>query len=344
MGVLGVAVIGLGTMGRIHANNLMGATPGAQLVAVADPVAERRAPYEARGIAGYGDYRECIAADAVDVIVVASSSTTHAEVVAACLLRRLPIFCEKPLALIWADALTVHQSVEASGVPFQLGFMRRYDPAYQRAWALIEAGEIGTPYHFSGVSRDQHAPKMEVVRHSGGLFLDTAVHDFDLARWLLKTELRSVYARGGLYVSSDYEDIGDIDQAHASFEGENGSMGLVELTRNAIYGYDVRTEVLGTKGAIQVAPISRTAAVLLVNGKVQRDTFPGYPERFYEAYAAEMTDFVRRVGSGLPVSTTSADGIRAMAAGLAAEKSRHTGRPEVIEVVTSTHDEVGTQT
>lgn len=343
MGVLGVAVIGLGTMGRIHANNLMGATYGARLAAVADPVTERRTTYEARGIQGYADYRECIVANDVDVVVVASSSTTHAEVVAACLARRLPIFCEKPLAVSWDDALKVHRGVEASGVPFQIGFMRRYDPAYQRAWAMIEAGEIGTPYHFSGLSRDQYAPKMEVVRHSGGLFLDTGVHDFDLARWLLHTELCSVYARSGLYVSSDYQDIGDSDQAHASFEGDNGSLGLVELTRNAIYGYDIRTEILGTKGAIQVAPISRTDAVLLVNGKVQRDTFPGYPERFREAYAAELVDFVRRVGAGLPPSTNSADGIRAMAAGLAAERSRRTGRPEVIESVTSTSDRVGAQ-
>lgn len=332
---LGVAVLGLGTMGTIHAENLFARIPGAHLVGVADPRAERREPWEAMGIPGYAHYEECVADERVDAFVVASTSTSHAELLTACLTRRhVPVFCEKPLALTWEEAEGIHRLVENSGVSFQMGFMRRYDPAYREAFRVVADGRIGRPYHFHSVSRDPQAPPLEVVRHSGGFFADTGVHDFDLARWFLADDIKSVYARGGLFVSEYLREIADIDQAHVSFETEAGSLGVVELSRNAMYGYDVRTEILGTRGAIQIAPVSRTASVVLVDGRTERDTFPGYRERFADAYREEMVDFVRTVAKGAVPSVTSKDGLYAMAAAVAARESLMTGKPVAVKCET----------
>jgi predicted dehydrogenase len=328
-----VGLIGFGNMGRIHAENLNGRVHGAKLVAVADP---REDMADARNIAAgpvpfYHDYRFLLEKDDIDAFVVAAATTRHADILRSLVEGGHPVLCEKPIALTSADSLAIHKLYEERGVPLQIGFMRRYDPQYIKAKQLIDEGKIGQPYHFYGVSRDRVGPAYEVARYSGGFFLDTGVHDFDLAHWLLDTQIDSVFARGDIFRHEDYKNIPDVDQAHASFHCVSKALGLVELSRDAIYGYEIRTEILGTKGAIQVSALHSTGTVLLVDGEVVRDTYADYRERFDQAYLNELQDFVNRVSQGESVAVTAVDGIRATLVGEAAARSLTSGRDEVVE-------------
>lgn len=328
---LKVGVIGMGAMGQTHASNLRGSIPGAILGGIADPrLAEVAGEGGHWSATGYTDYRELLDSDC-DAFVIATGSTSHAAVLTAAVAQGKPVFCEKPLALTLQDSVAIHHLYAAQRVPLQMGFMRRFDPHYRRARALIDAGEIGTPYHYYGLSRDRRGPALEVIRYAGGFFLDTGVHEFDLARWLLETEIDSVFARGALYNHPDYRELGDVDQAHVSFHGTSGCLGLVELSRDAVYGYEIRTEVLGTHGAIQVAQVNATGTALMIDGRIVRDTYRDYRDRFRDAYLHEMIAFVDAARHGRTPEVTSVDGIRAVVAAEAARRSLDSHRDEAVQ-------------
>ncbi|PSR23908.1 MAG: hypothetical protein C7B45_01080 [Sulfobacillus acidophilus] len=329
-----IGLIGFGNMGRIHAENLTRRVRGAELVAVADPrtdvadvvrVADTTIPF-------YHDYRFLLEMNDIDAFIVAAATTHHAEILRAVVECGRPVLCEKPIALTSADSMAIYKLYEERGVPLQMGFMRRYDPQYIKAKRLIDEGKIGRPYHFYGLSRDRVGPPYEVARYSGGFFLDTGVHDFDLVHWLLNTEIDCIFARGDIFRHEEYRDIPDVDQVHASFHCVSKAFGLVELSRDAIYGYEIRTEILGTNGAVQVAPLHSTGTVLLVDGEVIRDTYVDYRERFDQAYLNELQDFVNRIRSEQPLAITAMDGIRATLVGEAAARSLVSGRNESVEV------------
>ncbi len=326
---VGIGVIGVGVMGQIHAQNLEASISGARLVALADPD-PARLDHVSTSIGGnhrFTDFRQLIDDPSVNAVVVASSSTTHAHVLQEILQRKLPVFCEKPLAPSLAESLVIHRAFDQAGVPLQLGFMRRFDPAYVRAGEAIFHGDIGEVYHYSGISRDQWAPPLAAASQSGGFFADTGVHEFDLARWLMGQEITEVFARGGVFVSDDYQALGDVDQGHVSFAMSRGGLGLIELTRNAGYGYDVRTEILGSLGAIRVGVERATGTTVLTESGVRGDHVLSYRDRFGDAYRAEIQAFVHCVERGEPVAVTSWDGIQAVAVADAARRSLAERRP-----------------
>jgi len=327
-----IAVVGLGVMGRTHAENLLGQIPDARLAAIVDPQMATidRGFLGSSDVPALDDYRRLLDLKDLDAVVVASASSSHSEVLKAVVERKCPVFCEKPLALTMDESIAIHQLYQSAGVPLQMGFMRRFDPHYVKAKAIIDGGDIGTPYHFFGQSRDRVAPPMAIVKHSGGFFLDTGVHDIDLARWLLGTEVTEVFARGGVYNNPDYRTIPDVDHAHMSFRAASDAMGMVELSRDAVYGYEIRTEILGTKGALQVATASPTGTVLMVKGAIVKDTYPDYRERFREAYLHEMQAFVEVVRGEEQPKVSSIDGIRATLVAEAAQRSLKTGRNETV--------------
>ncbi|MGC9335920.1 MAG: Gfo/Idh/MocA family protein, partial [Anaerolineae bacterium] len=158
------------------------------------------------------------------------------------------IFCEKPIALTLEDTDEAVAAIEGNGVLFQMGFMRRFDRGYAAARAQIEAGVIGEPVTFKSIGRDPFCPDLEYARPavSGGLILDMAIHDFDLARWLMGVEVQRVYAEGGTLAFPQLNTVGDIDNAVINMRFVNGALGNVEVSRNALYGYDIRTEVPST--------------------------------------------------------------------------------------------------
>ncbi len=230
------------------------------------------------------------------------------------------IFCEKPLSLDLAGCDRANSAVKEAGVKFMVGFMRRFDPSYVKAKQLIDSGAIGTPVMYKGVGRDPGCPDLKFAPRavSGGLIMDMGIHDFDLARWLMGSEVVSVSTAGGCLVFPDLKQVGDIDNAVINLQFANGAIGNIDVSRNAVYGYDIRTEVLGSEGAISIQREKKSDTILYTRGGVTHDTIPAFMERFPEAYAEEIREFARALLEGREPSVGGVDARNATAIGVAA--------------------------
>jgi inositol 2-dehydrogenase len=327
---LTVGLIGLGTMGQIHAQNLA-TLPAVHLLAVASRREEAgQAIAESLGVPRvYTDYEALLADGDVEAVVIAAATSEHAELVIAAAQAGKAIFCEKPAALTLAEMDRALSAVQTAGVPFQIGFMRRFDPPYARAKRQIEAGTIGRPVSFLSISRDPFlpAPEDKSALARGNLFFDLGIHDYDLASWLMDDSVIEVYAIGEALVYPQLRDFGDLDNAQVTLRFASGAMGSINLSRNARYGYDVRTEVLGSEGALRIGDLRRTALDMLTGSGVHYETYPWYQERFAEAYRQELCHFVAWVQGEAKPSATGEDGRTALAVALAATESFRTGQP-----------------
>jgi scyllo-inositol 2-dehydrogenase (NAD+) len=328
---LPVAVIGLGRMGQIYSRHLAQRIPQARLVAIADVIEERAAALvEELGVDAWStDYRDILADKAIRAVFVTSPTSTHREVVIAAAQAGKAIFCEKPIALNLEDTDAMLAAIDANGVMFQAGFMRRFDAGYVAAKQRIEAGVIGKPVTFKSIGRDPFCPDLEYAKPSvsGGLILDMAIHDFDLGRWLMADEVKRVYTEGGTLAFPQLNTVGDIDNAVVNMLFEGGALGNVEVSRNALYGYDIRTEILGTEGGVNVGYYQQTPLLVMTRQGISHDMVPYIIERFGDAYLAQSVDFVERVIDGRDPAVDGHDARAALEIGLAATQSYHEARP-----------------
>ena len=329
---LACGVISLGRMGQKHAETLAARLPHARLVAVSDLAEERMAEVVDRfpTVKAHRDWRELVAAREVEAVVIAAPTTLHAEMVTAAVRARKPVFCEKPLTLDVGEAAAVEAEIARAGAFVHVGFMRRYDRGYAAAKRAIDAGEVGRPVYVHCVSRDPDAPPAEFIKTSGGLFVDMCVHDFDLCRWFMGSEVTKVYAQGAALVHERVRALGDVDQADALLTFESGALAHVEGSRNARYGYDIRTEIVCTEGTLLVGELDWTPCLTLRRAGQSRDVVPWFRERFDEAYTAEIASFVACVREGRPPDTTAADSSRAVALAVAARASLASGAPVLL--------------
>ncbi len=328
---LNIGVIGLGRMGRLYARTITTQVAGVQLYAVAEPDAQARAVVvEAFPVPHvFADPEDLLALPDLDAVVIATPTSTHHALVIAAAQARKAIFCEKPLAISLADTRTALDAVAQAGVPLQVGFMRRFDAAYMRAKALIDEGRIGQPVTFKGVGRDPFCPNPLFAdpAKSGGLLIDMGIHDFDLARWLMGSEVERVSAEGSLLVCDTLKAVGDIDNAVVNLRFVNGALGNVEVSRNAFYGYDIRTEVLGSEGALNIGVYQQTPVLLLTREGAQHDIVPYLMERFGPAYSAQIAHFAECLRDNKPPAVGGADALAAFEIGLAATRSVQESRP-----------------
>ena len=326
---LNVGVIGLGRLGRVYARDLATRIAETRLVAVADPVAKAvqdvAAEYDVPG--AYGNVADLVADPQVDAVVIVSPTHTHLEVVLEAVSRKKPTFCEKPLALSLDECRDMQAAVERSGAFFQMGFMRRFDPGYAAAKRQVMDGKIGKPVVFKSTSRDPFPPSLEYANpaSSGGILVDMGIHDLDLARWFMG-DVASVSAIGGVLAFPELATVGDIDNAIATLVFRSGALGVVDLTRNGFYGYDISTELLGTEGTIRVGYIRETPVLLMTKNCVAHDTVPYFMERFEKAYTLQLQNFAQNVLAEREPPVTIADGVEALRVALAATKAQHTGR------------------
>jgi len=333
--VLKIGVIGLGRMGQVYARTLAARIAGVQLYAIADSDERLRVTTtEAFNVAHvFADAYDLIALPELDAVVIATPTSTHPALVIAAAHAGKAIFCEKPLALTLAETRTALEVVAKAAVPLQIGFMRRFDAAYQQAHAHISAGKIGRPLTFKSIGRDPFCPRKEYAdpAQSGGLIIDMAIHDFDLARWLMGSEVTRVSAEGTLLVCEQLREVGDIDNAVVNLRFANAALGNVEVSRNAFYGYDIRTEVLGSEGAVIIGNHQHTPVVLLNREGARHDVTPYLMERFGDAYSAQMQHFVDCLHNGNPPSVGGADALAALEISVAATQAYQTSRIVTID-------------
>jgi predicted dehydrogenase len=248
--------------------------------------------------------------------VIVSPTHTHRELVVAAAGRRKPTFCEKPPALALDEVAAMRRAIAESGMFFQMGFMRRFDAGYAAAHEHIQDGRIGTPLVFKSTSRDPFRPSLEYAnpKSSGGMLIDMGIHDFDLARWFMG-EVHTVSALGATIAYPELATVGDIDNAIVSLTFASGKLGVVDLTRSGIYGYDISTEILGLEGTIKVGYLRETPLMVLTKNSVSHDTVPYFMERFRDAYTTQLQNFAQNVIGDRPAPVTIEDGLEALRVG-----------------------------
>jgi inositol 2-dehydrogenase len=323
---LNVGLIGLGRLGQVYAADLARHVPNADLRAVADTRAEVAEQFARQyGIPKWHrSHTDLLHDHEIDAVAVITSTNSHKEVVIDCAKHGKAIFCEKPISLSLADANEMLKVVEKTGVLLQMGFQRRFDAGYIEAKKKVDAGVVGTPVLITLTSRDPFSPPLEFCdpKASGGLIVDMGIHDFDLARMFVG-EVEKVYSVGGALAYPEMKSVGDIDNAVISLGFERGALGTVQLSRNAVFGYDIRTEVWGTQGSLQIGYFQHTPVLVMTKAGITHDVVPHFMQRFGNAYRAQIQDFVNNVLQDAKPSISGADAVAALRIGLAATKSLH---------------------
>ena len=325
-----VGLVGAGRIGRVHAENLAYRIPEANLVAVSDVFVEaaEKLAAELQIPAVYKDHRVILDDDSVDAVLICSSTDTHAQLIEEAAEAGKQIFCEKPIAHDLAEIDQALAAADRAGVKLMIGFNRRFDPNFARVREVVAAGEIGEPHILRIMSRDPAPPPIDYIKVSGGLFLDMTIHDFDMARFLVGAEVEAVYAVGGVMVDPAIGAAGDIDTALITLHFENGVMGSIDNSRQAVYGYDQRVEVFGSKGAVSADNVYPNTAVISDAGRIHRDLpLNFFMERYTQAYVNEIKAFVDCVLNDTPPPVNGLDGRIPVVMGLAAAKSLAEGRP-----------------
>jgi predicted dehydrogenase len=323
-------------MGKRHAENLRRNVPEARLVAIADVSAER-----ARQVAteleierSYGSLEAMLENKEIEAVLIATPDKFHAEAVGLAARAGKDVLCEKPLALNLPDAHETLDAVAKAGRRLQVGFMRRYDPAYAAAMQRIEAGEIGVPVIFKSVGRDKDQPPLAAYESNvnGMLFYTNTIHDFDLARWLMRDEVSGVHAYTTSAIRPEVTKYGDIVASVVNLQYKQGAIGNIESYAQAVYGYDVRTEIVGSQGSIFVGSLQRMPAVFLSSRGGEQVLADHFLSSFADAYLAEVRDFVRTMLSDGAPRVTGEDGLKALAIAVAAENSHLQSRPVAVRL------------
>lgn len=330
MADVGIGVIGLGRMGQVYATHTARQIDGAALVAVSDPDrgALDRFTAQVSDVQVYADYHDLLADPQVQGVIIASPTSTHPAVAIDAAAAGKAIFCEKPLALTLEATDAIIAAVEKAGVLLQVGFMRRFDHGYVEAKRKIDAGVIGQPVTIRSIGRDPYRTSLEFANPaiSGGLIVDMAIHDFDSVRWLMGDEIERVYAEVASLVYPELRDVGDVDNAMITLRFARGGLGNIEVSRTAIYGYDIRCEVVGAQGTIEIGYLRETPILVLTRDGVTHDVVPHFPQRFGKAYTTQIEHFADCLIHGHAPVVTAADARAALQASLAATISQHEGR------------------
>jgi len=322
-----ITLIGAGRIGKLHAR-LLAATQGVDALTVAD-VDAGLAAQVAESVGATGASSIDAALDGADAVVIAAATSAHAELIRASIGRGIPTFCEKPLSGSLDSTIALAADIDRSGVPFQLGFQRRFDAAYREIRRLVESGELGTLYAVRLAGHDPAPAHEAYIAQSGGLFRDFSIHDFDILRWLTGCEVEEVYADGGVRAFPVFAKYDDVDVAVATLRLVDGPFAVLTVTRHDPLGYDIRTEVFGSKDSVTIGLGPRTPMRSVEPG-VPPPSGPAWKDflvRFEDAYAAEFVAFLGVARGDAPSPCTARDGVAALRVSEAASRSLKDHRP-----------------
>jgi myo-inositol 2-dehydrogenase/D-chiro-inositol 1-dehydrogenase len=304
-------VLGVGRIGKIHLGNLVNRIPGAEVVALSDVIPDELAALAAKFNlrTTFSDYKQVLKLSDVDAVAICTPTNTHYQMILDAAAAGKHIFCEKPIDLSIEKIKVINQQVEKCGVQLMVGFNRRFDPNFLKVREIVKSGKVGVPHVLKITSRDPSPPPEAYIRASGGLFLDMTIHDFDMARYLMGSEVTEVYARANVLVDSVFQKAGDWDTAIVTLAFENGALGTIDNSRKAVYGYDQRVEVFGSEGMVTVKNNTPDNHIYLDRtGAHSSLPLNFFMDRYTESYLREMQAFVDAVQNNKPVPVTGTDG------------------------------------
>jgi myo-inositol 2-dehydrogenase/D-chiro-inositol 1-dehydrogenase len=320
---ISIAVFGAGRIGHRHARTVASEIRGARLAAICD--IDIKVANELGDLTGC----ECITSDPAEIfqdpsiqaIIVGTSTDSHAALIEDAAASGKDVFCEKPIALDLETTDRAIAAAERAGVRLQIGFQRRFDKAYAKVSQMIENADLGQIEVVRDTMRDPNPPHESYIPTSGGLFRDMVIHDFDCVRWLMRSEPVEIFAMGANLVDPVFAKYGDIDTCVVNIKFDSGSLGAIDASRRSGFGYDVRTEIFGSRGAVMIGDGRETPLVRMDNHGVWSDHIYWFLERFDGAYVEEIRAFVDCIRQDRPVQVTGADGRAALAMAYAAEAS-----------------------
>jgi len=325
-----VGLIGAGRIGKLHAENLTTHIPHVELVALADtkPTLAKRVADDFNIPYYFDDYHQIIDHPEIDAVIICSPTNTHAQIIQETSSAGKHVFCEKPIDFDLDRTQKTLESVKKNGIKFQVGFNRRFDTNFQSLESRILKGEIGDLHILRITSRDPAPPPISYIEVSGGIFLDMMIHDFDMARYLVKNEVVQVYAAGGVMIDKAIGEAGDIDTATVILKFANGVLGTIDNSRQAVYGYDQRIEVFGSNGMIRAENVETDTCILSnAKGSHQPPLPHFFLDRYKSSYLTEMVKFLHCIENDTIPEVVGNDGLKAIQIALAAKESYLMNRP-----------------
>ena len=330
MSNINLAIIGFGRIGRIHAANIL-AAEDINLQMIVDPILDVDKILTNKGIRQSKDIGDLFDLRNIDGVIICSPSKYHVDQIKQISQKTKNIFCEKPLGLSINEIMEAKTLVDNNKLNLHVGFNRRFDPDFSSLKMAISSGEIGDIHTIKIISRDPSPPPISYIKKSGGIFLDMTIHDFDMVKYLSGSEISEIYARGGCFIDPEIKKANDIDTAIINMSLKNGALAIINNSRKAVYGYDQRIEILGSKGGLKVGN-------KLLNG-VQKGTKNGFTranpknffiDRYEKSYKKEILDFIKSIKGEAVEHANVDDGLHALKSGLAANKSLFNNKPTMV--------------
>ena len=329
---INVGIIGVGRIGKLHINNLM-QIPSVNIGAITDPFIDVDWA-SSRELKIVPDAQAIFSDPKIDAVFILSPSTLHAQQIIQAAQSDKHIFCEKPIAL---DPLRIREALEAvaiANVKLQIGFNRRFDPNFRHLKDVYKAGKIGDLYMIKIIARDPSPPPAEYVKSSGGIFLDMTIHDFDMVRYLSSSEVVEVYAAGAVLIDPAIGEAGDVDTAITTLTLENGALAVIDNSREAVYGYDQRIELFGSKGSITAENITVTRSTMMTaDGTLSERPLDFFLERYQDSFRNEVKEFFAAISENGEITANGEAGFVSILIGLAAKKSLDENRPVKISEI-----------
>ncbi|PWJ58347.1 myo-inositol 2-dehydrogenase/D-chiro-inositol 1-dehydrogenase [Dyadobacter jejuensis] len=338
---LKIGVIGLGRIGQIHLANLCRHMPETEVVIASDLSVSTHDIARNMGVQNLStDASEVIDHPDVEAVIICSPTSSHVPYTIAAAKQNKHIFCEKPLDISLSGIQQTQKVVEAHGVKLMLGFNRRFDANFNQVRESVLSGRVGQPHILRITSRDPSPPPISYLKKSGGIFLDMSIHDFDMARFIVGSEVMEVYVKGDALIQPEIKEFGDIDTAIIVLTFENGAMAVIDNSRKAVYGYDQRLEIFGSKGMAKAENNTpHNTQFYAETGIHGAPPLHFFLERYQQAYRTCLETFVACITKDYPSPIDCQDGLMATAIGIAAMKSLSENRPvkmqEVLESIPS---------
>ncbi len=327
---INVGIIGVGRIGSLHARSITHHIPSAKVLGITDiNTANLKSLADELSIEKiYSGFEEMLDDPEIDAVLICSSTDTHADIAVKAAQKGKHIFCEKPVDLTLEKVLKVKEAVEKAGVFFQVGFNRRFDHNFSKIKEFVASGKIGETHIVKITSRDPAPPPAQYSAVSGGMFLDMTIHDFDMARFLTGSEIVEIFVNATCLVDPEIGDAGDVDTAVISLKFANGAIGVIDNSRKAVYGYDQRVEVFGSKGSVVADNDKPTNVTLWSEENISGDK-PLYffLERYMQSFTDEVAAFIKSVEGQSLTPVGIKDGLNSLLVALAAKESLSQGKP-----------------